>query len=617
MKNFILPNENSFGNVDELKKVATEIDLSEDYKKGGMPLYSDTSKMLVSISDTHTLITGTTGSRKTRSFVYEAVLNIAGAKEKQSMVVHDTKGDVPKQTYEYLINQGYDVYVLNFREPSASDHYNAFDSITDCMIKDRKKAKGKLREICNQLFEEELKNEKDSYWLSTVSDYFSGLYESLCIFTNYNKKYVNFLNLMNFHRMITTKGRSLIYLKIKSTLREMGEFGLLDSLSSVLDNASDTKKNLLSMISNPFNIFESISEMTYKSDFSPEDLGVKPVCVFLVTPDESEKYNFIISMIIKQIYGELIDLAARQKNNSLPVTVNFIIDEFGSLPKIDSFNSMISAARSRNIRFHLIIQTFSQLRQIYNEFGAVNIFNNCETCICLRSNDYELEELLRKSVGKMTLPYSNKEVELITNGMLRTLDKGQAIVLAQGVRHPVIVKLPDISEYKCYTLINSHCLDRKRKNKMLEFDLEKFLRINNEKDSDAETTDTLIKKFKDRQRIIESYNDCKYPVMITENVRYIRRKKYDIIINDVNYGDEYKMFIAMLKLTHATEKVVAENIMNLSNERDEILLRCHNEEEFKRAIITLNPLGDINFTSLGSNGGIGHAKKSSLFDLLG
>lgn len=595
MKNFLLPNANSFGNVDELKKVAAKIELGKDYKKGGVPLYSDTSKMLVSVSDTHTLITGTTGSRKTRSFVYETVLNISSAKEKQSMIVHDTKGDVPKQTYEYLKNQGYDVYVLNFRDPVASDHYNVFDSITDCMIKNRKKAKRNLREICNQLFEEELKNDKDSYWLSTVTDYFSGLYESLCVFTKYNKKYVNFPNLMNFHRFITAKGNSLNYLMVKSTLQDQNEFGLLDSLSSVMDNASDTKKNLLSMINNPFNIFESISEMTYKSDFSPRDLGVKPVCVFLVTPDESDKYNFIISLIIKQIYGELIDLAAQQQNNSLLVTVNFIIDEFGSLPKIDSFNSMISAARSRNIRFHLIIQTFSQLRQVYTEFGAVNIFNNCEICICLRSNDYELEELLRKSVGKMTLPYSNKEVELIPNGMLRTLDKGQAIILAQGVHNPVMVKLPDISEYKCYNLTNSDCLARKRKNEIPEFDFKKSLSIDKEMISDTQITNRLINEFKKRQDMIESYHDFKYPVMVTANIRYFRREKYDILINDVHYGDEYKMFNAILKITHASEKDVAENIMNLSSERDEILLRCHNEDEFKRAVIALSPLGDISF----------------------
>ena len=88
MRNYILPNENSFGDVDDLKKISDLIRLDEPYEKGGLPLYSNTSQMLVSTNDTHSLILGTTGSRKTRSFVFPMVLNIAGAKEKEMVFVY-------------------------------------------------------------------------------------------------------------------------------------------------------------------------------------------------------------------------------------------------------------------------------------------------------------------------------------------------------------------------------------------------------------------------------------------------------------------------------------------------------------------------------------------------
>lgn len=87
MRNYISPNEISFGDVDDLKKISEIIRLDEPYNKGGLPLYSNTSEMLVSTSDTHSLILGTTGYRKTRSVVFPMVLNIASAKEKQSMIV--------------------------------------------------------------------------------------------------------------------------------------------------------------------------------------------------------------------------------------------------------------------------------------------------------------------------------------------------------------------------------------------------------------------------------------------------------------------------------------------------------------------------------------------------
>lgn len=593
MRNYISPNEISFGDVDDLKKISELIRLDEPYGKGGLPLYSNTSEMLVSTSDTHSLILGTTGSRKTRSVVFPMVLNIASAKEKQSMIVHDTKGDVPKYTYDYLIKNGYDVYVLNFRDPSSSDHYNIFDSVTEQIKKHGNKAKRKLGDICYQLFEESLSGENDSYWLSTVSDYFAGLYEALGVFSNYNKRYVTFSNLMELHRIIKNGGTKATI--VKYLLKEKSHPEIADSLSSVIDNASDTKKNLLSMVNNPFNTFECISPITYKSDFTAKDLATKPTCVFIVTPDESTEYNFMVSLIVKKIYGELIDYATTQKNNTLPTIVNFIIDEFGSLPKIDSFNSMISAARSRNIRFHLILQTFCQLRQVYNEFGAVNIFNNCESCICMRSNDYELEELLRRSVGKMTLSYSNKEVELISNGILRTLDKGQAIILAQGIRKPIMVRLPDISEYN-YELDYSDCLDRKRKNKIPEFDFSKiFEHFNEEKNSDEKITNMLLNTFAERKAEIKSYHKQKYPVMITENLRRLPNERYDIIIETVTYSKELSMYEALSEITHAPSKEIAVKVSDLSDERDEILLRCQNKRQFQKAIDRLKPLGRIKY----------------------
>lgn len=594
MKNFILSNEISFGDLIDLLKITEKINLTEPYDKGGLPLSSNAHEMLVSISDTHSLIMGATGSRKTRSVVFPMVMNTAKAKEKQSMIVHDTKGDLPKYTYDYLVSQGYKVCVLNFRNPIASDHYNFFDTITDTIKNNRKKAKRMLGDISFQLFEDSLNSEKDPYWLSTVSDYFAGIYEALCVFSDYDKKYVNFSNLMTFHRMIKDGG--LTKFTIKYLLEKRNRYDIIESISSVVDNASDTKKNLFSMINNPFSTFESISEITYKSDFSAKDLATKPVCVFLVTLDESDKYNFIISLIVKQIYGELLDFASTKKNNELPVTVNFIIDEFGSLPKIDSFNSMISAARSRNIRFHLILQTFSQLKQVYNDFGATNIFNNCECCICMRSNDYELEELLRKSVGKTTLSYSNKEVELISNGMLRTLDKGQAIILAQGIRRPVMVRLPDISEYN-NDLICSNCMDEVRDNEIPIFDFDKVFDLNKKERSDEEITNDLIENFKNREREIKSYHKHKYPVMIVDNFRRLPSEKYDILIETVKYSKELKMYEALTQITHAPSKEIAVNVKKLSDERDEIFLRCQNKGQYEEAIKLLTPLGQIRYHS--------------------
>ena len=53
--------------------------------------------------------------------------------------------------------------------------------------------------------------------------------------------------------------------------------------------------------------------------------------------------------------------------------MNFLLDEFSNLPAIPDMAAMISAARSRNIKFHLIIQGLYQLSSKYGSDNAHTI----------------------------------------------------------------------------------------------------------------------------------------------------------------------------------------------------------------------------------------------------
>lgn len=601
MKNYINVNDNHFGGKEELKDVCKSVDLDKVYVKGGVPLYSDTKEMLVSTQDNHSLIIGTTGARKTRSLVVPMICNIAGAATRQSMIVHDTKGEVSSYCYNYLIENGYDVFILNFRDPSCSDHYNPFDNVINLMKKDRKKAQRKLKDITNQLFSPFLVNKKDPYWLNTTSQYFMSLIEGLAILSKYNVKYNNFYNYINFHRELCRDRTNSILLK--SFFEDVGRKDIIEGIDSVHNNASETKKNLLSMVSAPFELLESVGDITLKSDFDAVDLACTPTALFIVTPDEDDSYNFIVSLIIKEIYAQLIDFASSCENKTLPITVNFIIDEFASLPKLDKFNSMISAARSRNMRFHLIIQTFSQLRMIYEEFGATNILNNCGNLIVLRNNDPEIETILRNSVGKFILPYSGKEVEGISNGCLRSLKKGQAIIIVEGIKNPIMSFYPDMSEYKCFDFEQeTSCLNEKKKCSVKYFDLEKYLmRWRQKKRKVIETAvneigvSQIIDEFDERQKKMKDYHKQKNPVLITKNIRELSYEPYDIVIQSVKYGFEKSLYEVLLDITRIAEKDVAVAVMNLSEDSDYILLKCHNKRQFDKVKLKLKNVAKVSY----------------------
>jgi type IV secretion system protein VirD4 len=127
--------------------------------------------------------------------------------------------------------------------------------------------------------------------------------------------------------------------------------------------------------------------------------------------------------------------------------VNFLLDEFSSLPQISDFPAMITASRSRNIRFNLFVQSFMQLRAKYGIYAEA-IKGNCENWIFLHSREFPLLTELVSLAGTKYRDYP-----LVSVPMLQTLDKdkGEAFVMHKR-KPPFISNLPDIDCYHDITI---------------------------------------------------------------------------------------------------------------------------------------------------------------------
>ena len=76
------------------------------------------------------------------------------------------------------------------------------------------------------------------------------------------------------------------------------------------------------------------------------------------------------------------------RNESLPVPVRFIMDDFATNCTIEDFPRMISSIRSRNISAMIMIQAESQLEKRYSK-EAYTIISNCDSYVYLGGNDLE------------------------------------------------------------------------------------------------------------------------------------------------------------------------------------------------------------------------------------
>lgn len=128
----------------------------------------------------------------------------------------------------------------------------------------------------------------------------------------------------------------------------------------------------------------------------------KPTAVFMITPDYDASLHVIASLFVKQLYTELAKNASVAKGNKCLREVVFILDEFGNMPAIAGMDSIITVCLGRNIRFNLVIQAYSQLKEKYGD-GWETIDGNCGNTIYILTTDTTTAEKIATKLGDQTI----------------------------------------------------------------------------------------------------------------------------------------------------------------------------------------------------------------------
>lgn len=414
----------------------------------GVPLdyNKDTGEIFVDGSDAHTLLIGATGSKKSRLVVMPMIYTLAASKE--TMIICDPKGEIFKRTSGYLSKEGYNIRVINLREPSKSDGWNMFTVPYRMYINDEiDKACEFINDAAINLIPIEA---KDPYWDYSARDVFFGLVFLLFKLSKENclgEESVNMKNLLHLKEELFFSHDSDDIKRTALWQLAKKDFLIRSRLNGTVICPEKTMACIISTFDQHMSCFSmqpQVIEMLSFSTFDLQKVGFGKDAIYLVVPDEKSTYHKIVNIFIKQIYEILIDNAfKRTLNNRYPVRVNFILDEFSSLPIIPDFPQMVTASRSRNIRFMLIIQSKHQLSQRYKD-ETDTIMSNCSNWIFLTSREINFLKEISELTGK-----NGRNEPIISISRLQHLNKerGECLVF-NGRKYPYFAKLPDIDEYE-------------------------------------------------------------------------------------------------------------------------------------------------------------------------
>lgn len=446
----------------------------------------------------HTLVIGTTGSGKTTTYVSPTIQILSETKTKPSMFISDPKGELYADHAKRLKEQGYEVKVLDLRNPYNSIRWNPLQRAYECYqrmihLKDEVVEDEEHGRYLFDGNEYETQEEVDSAIQVKKQQLYDIVYEDLhdittaiCPIENKNEPMwesgaKNFILAIALAMLEDSEDPSLGLTKDKfnfysitkvatntdndcedliAYFQNRSPLSKAVSLSKqVLDASDKTRGSYLSTTFDKLSMFSDLSlcALTSENEIEFGSMGERPIALFLQIPDEKETRHTLASLVILQAYKELVAKANSYPSLSLPKPVYFILDEFGNLPKVHKLEQMITVGRSRNIWMNLVIQSYSQLSKVYEEKSADIIKSNCNIQIFIGTTDYKTIEEFSKRCGNFSMVQrsvgfnsakgedinshsSVKERPLIYPSELQLLnnskDMGNAIVTVFGY-HPI------------------------------------------------------------------------------------------------------------------------------------------------------------------------------------
>lgn len=414
----------------------------------------------------HTLCVGTTSSGKTSRFVVPSLQLMSMSGSKPSFVITDPKGELYEKCSNKFKKEGYDVKVLDLRNPFRSMQWNPltypykmwhrsysldkevrvhppgdnpknhnlilqrqfdYNSTTwfqfnGVSFVDRNVLENEMRVLAKKLQDDTfsalndicttvcpIESGKDPTWEKTAKRLIHAvlmamLEDSLIPELGLTEDKFTFYNVA---KMVNTtdSGRDT-YATLKKYLFDYRDkFSKVPEMASTaLQNADTTTKNYMGFATGYMSLFSDtgISLMTSASEVDFVNMDEKPTAIFLIIPDEVRVRYPLAILFVIQLYKKLVE-KAQGMGGRLKRNVYFMLDEFGNMPRFPEFGSIMTVGRSRGIFFELCVQSYSQLYQVYGQEEGKIIKDNCPIQVYIASEDTVTNKEFSELLGKKTV----------------------------------------------------------------------------------------------------------------------------------------------------------------------------------------------------------------------
>lgn len=449
------------------KKGLEEIVIKEEPLPQGIVVgCSRKNEAIVDTGDVHALMLGAAGVGKTAFWLYPCIEYALASG--MSFLSTDTKGDIMRNYGNICKDYGYNVSVIDLRNPTRSNGNNLLHLVNKYMelalanpgnVVYRAKAEKYAKIIAKTIILSD--TEATSFGQNAFFyDAAEGLLTSTILLVAEFAK--------PEHRHIISVFKIIQELLAPTGVKGKNQFQMImDQLpndhkakwfaGAALNSPEQSMSSVMTTALSRLNTFldsELEQLLCFDTELDAEKFCNEKSALFIIMPEENPNTFFLISLIIQQLYREILSVVD-EHGGKLENRCVFFCDEFGTLPKIDSAEMMFSASRSRRLQIVPIIQSFAQLERNYGKEGAEIIIDNTQLTISggFAPNSTSADTISRAlgtrtvmsgsvSKSKESPSQSLQMIErpLMTADELRNLPKGMFIVMKTGF-HPMKVHM--------------------------------------------------------------------------------------------------------------------------------------------------------------------------------
>ena len=350
---------------------------------------------VTSLPETHTLIVARTRAGKGTRVIVPTLLRYGG-----SMLVIDPKGENAAITARARRDRlGQKVHIVNPWGELESQYqslgfaqatFNPLDALDRNDPNAVAFAQSLAAIICPPA------TGKESFWQGSAANVLAGVFLWIADAPGEQK------TLARARQIVTMNRAEFLKILVKMAASTAYHGAVSEMVSQYIDLAPETYSGIMSNLAENTKFLSDpqIKQSTASSSFSMKKLREEATTVFLVIPhDRIQTHATWLRLVIA---SAMQGMKSHKATTAPRYRCMFLIDEFGSIGRIDDIPRDIALMSGYGLDFTLIVQGLDQLKHHYGDAQGT-ILSNCAFKWFCFVNELETAKYLSESLGKTTV----------------------------------------------------------------------------------------------------------------------------------------------------------------------------------------------------------------------